>query len=926
MLFKSYLFLLVFFVLTSALQSAEPYTKSVLYDFGKTRSYRGEFLRDIGFPLGGIGTGNITLGGRGELRDWEIFNRPAKGKRPEVAFFAIWAQRDGSPAIARILERKFLPPYTGWMGLPRQSLPGLPRLDEVTFEGQFPFAWLHFEDRELPITLTLEAYNPTIPLDVDNSSLPVAIFNWLATNPFDDPVDIAIAFNMQNPIGTDGKNFGEPLVKSGINEFVDNGTVRGIKFSSNYLTPDDIRFGSIAIMTTEPNINIQTNWYRGGWWDNAHLFWDDFSADGRLADRRARTISPDHQTDIATLIVQLKLKPRETRTIPFYLTWHFPQRENYWNREAAVTGQKLKNYYTRRFDDAVAVASYVVAHLPYLDATTRLFHQTLFNTTLPCYVLDAVSSQAAILKTNTVMRVDQGEFFGFEGISDDGGCCPMNCTHVWNYAQTVAFLYPELERSARETDFLANTFGNGYMVFRSLIPLGDHWWQFKPCADGQMGCIVRAYREWKFCGDTAWLKKIWPPIKKALEFAWQGVGDVTADLQWQKDNLPIPWDANRDGVMEGEQHNTYDIEFYGPNTMTGSIYLAALKAAAEMARAVGDDKASREYEELFRTGSQKYDQWLWNGNYYIQQVAVAPGLKVPDWLQTPAIEKDQAGFSDQSSQEVLQNAVAPTDIAPKYQYGAGCLADQLLGQYEAFVTGMGYLMQPEHVRQALKAIFEHNFQTDMSTYPNVQRVYALNDEAGLLLCSWPNGHRPRLPFVYSDEVWTGIEYQVAASLIYAGWLDEGLTIVKAVRDRHDGYRRNPWDEFECGHHYARAMASWAVLLALSGYHYDGVTGAMQFFPALQQTHFQSFWSTGTGWGHFSQTPDQISLQVNFGRLSLQQFNFQQNHAVQLSQILLQGKPVKFNVKKKQQQWSIRFAKPISLRAGDQLEIQFLPKE
>lgn len=923
MLAKSCLLLLVFLLLASTMRSAQSDSNQVLNDIGQVRSYRGDFLREIGFPLGGIGTGNITLGGRGELRDWEIFNRPGKGKKPDVAFFAIWARRQGSPAIARILERQFFPPYTGWMGLPRQSLPGLPRLEEVSFDGQFPLAWLQFQDQALPVKLKLEAYNPTIPLDVDNSSLPVAILNWIATNPHDVPVEIAIAFSLRNPIGTDGKDFGESLVRNGINEFVDNGTVRGLKFSSNYLTPDDARFGSIAIVTTESTINVQTSWYRGGWWDNAHIFWDQFATDGRIAERRARTVSPENQTDIATLIVRLTLQPHATRTVPFYLTWHFPQRENYWNREAAVKGQKLKNYYARRFHDAVAVAQYVVSHLPYLDTTTRRFHQSLFGSTLPGYVLDAVSSQIAVLKTNTVMRVDHGEFFGFEGISDDGGCCPMNCTHVWNYAQTAAYLYPELERSARETDFLANTFGNGYMVFRSLIPLGDHWWQFKPCADGQMGCIVRAYREWKLSGDTGWLKKIWTPLKRALEFAWKGVGEVTAELQWQKDNLPIPWDADKDGVLEAEQHNTYDIEFYGPNTMTGSIYLAALKAATEMARAVSDHAAARDYEQLFRAGSRKYDQMLWNGNYYIQQVQIAPGVKVPDWLQTPTSEIEDAESSLRSAPAAAAGAVAEPELPPKYQYGDGCLSDQLLGQYEAFVTGLGYLLPPDHVRQALKAIFDHNFRTNLATFPNVQRVYALNDEAGLLLCSWPNGNRPRLPFVYSDEVWTGIEYQVAASLIYAGWIDEGLTIVKAVRDRHDGNRRNPWDEFECGHHYARAMASWAVLLALSGFHYDGVAQTMQFSPVWQQDHFRTFWSAGTGWGQFAQDTDQVSLQVDFGRLELRQLVVQKKQSIRPGQILLQGQPIKFRSHDRQQRCSIRFVTPVSLQAGDKLEVKFV---
>lgn len=914
-MYSKSLAIMILFILVSKLASSEErFSKKALHNLSPVRTLSGDHLKEVAFPLGGIGTGNITLGGRGELRDWEIFNRPGKGKQPNFSFFAIWARRAGDKPVAKILERKLFPPYTGWMGIPRQTLSGVARFDDVEFKGEYPFAWLSFQDAALPVAVQLEAYNPMIPLNAEDSGIPVAIFNWIVANPSSEPAEVAISFSLQNPIGTDGKDFGSRLVKSGVNEAIDLEWIRGIKFSSNDLKPDDVNYGTMAMVTSEQNINVQTSWYRGGWWDNAHIFWDDFSDDGKITDKRARVISPENSTDVASLIVRIALPPHAKKIIPFYLTWHLPQRENYWNREESVRGKKMKNYYAQKFADAVAVASYVTKNLGDLERTTRLFHQSLFGSTLPDYVLDAVSSQASILKTNTVLRVDDGKFFGFEGLSDDGGCCPMDCSHVWNYAQTVAYLYPALERSTRETDFLYNTFGNGYMVFRTLIPLGDHWWQFKPCADGQMGAIVRAYREWKISGDNAWLQQIYPAIKKSLEFAWNGVGTVSEDLKWQKDQMALAWDANKDGVMEGEQHNTYDIEFYGPNTMTGAIYLTALKAASEMATAMGDNAAAKQYTKIFQSGSQKYDQQLWNGAYYIQEVRVEPGLKVPDWLQTP---KEERACACKSSPGGKKKALEH-DLIPKYQYGKGCLSDQLLGQYEAFVTGLGYVMNPAHVKQALKSIFDYNFKTDLSDFSNVQRVYALNDEAGLLLCSWPQGDRPKLPFVYSDEVWTGIEYQVAASLIYAGWIDEGLTIVKAIRDRHDGLRRNPWDEFECGHHYARAMASWAVLLALSGFQYDGIAQSMAFAPAINAENFQVFWSCGTGWGTFSMNNATASLRVQFGKVELQKFSLKSKSKIETIQIAETSIP--FKSRKEDDFISIHFKNSIQIQAGAALTV------
>jgi uncharacterized protein (DUF608 family) len=271
------------------------------------------------------------------------------------------------------------------------------------------------------------------------------------------------------------------------------------------------------------------------------------------------------------------------------------------------------------------------------------------------------------------------------------------------------------------------------------------------------------------------------------------------------------------GVAGGRQHNTYDIQFYGPNPLTGVIYLGALRAATKMAEAAGDYEAADRYSRLLAKGSRKLDKTLWNGEYYEQRL--------------------------------------PDVNAYKYQHGVGCLADQLLGQVNAHLAGLGYLLPPRKVKKAIGAVFRNNLLTDFTHHDNCQRSYALNDEAGLLACTWPNGGRPNIPFPYSHEVWTGIEYQVAAHLIWEGLVDEGLSVTKAIRDRHDGIRRNPWDEFECGHHYARSMASWGLILALSGYSCDMAEKKISFSPRVNDDDFKTFWSTGTAWGTYIQKRD-----------------------------------------------------------------------
>ena len=191
--------------------------------------------------------------------------------------------------------------------------------------------------------------------------------------------------------------------------------------------------------------------------------------------------------------------------------------------------------------------------------------------------------------------------------------------------------------------------------------------------------------------------------------------------------------------------------------------------------------------------------------------------------------------------------------ACKYQHGKGVLSDQLMGQYYADLLGLGYLMQPDHIRTAAKNIFRYNFRENFYRHANMQRVYALYDDKGLLMTTWPHGGRPKFPFFYSEEVWSRTEYPLAAVLLYEGFLREGLTLVKAVRDRYDGVKRNPWNEFECGNHYAGIMASWALIPALSGFQVTLSKGEMQFDPKLNRENFRCFFSCGDGWGVYTRT-------------------------------------------------------------------------
>jgi len=803
-----------------------PYRRADLFAYGPVRSFTGAQLNQIAFPLGGIGTGTVSLGGRGNLQDWEIFNRPNKGCRLPFTFVALWVREQDARPITKIVEAPLPAPFVGDRGLLRTSAAGLPRMSGARFRGEYPLAKIDFEDPDLPVAVSLEAFNPFIPLDAEDSALPLAVLRYTVRSRAKRPVEGSLACSLFNPIGKPTgyervRQVRRPMPELGgnINQPISADGYRGLLLRSEKFPPEDPRHGTLALITTAPRASWLARWDQGSWFDDMHKWWDEYSATGRFADPNAGGPSPEGYSDLCTLAPQFLLAPGRSAEVTFLLAWHFPVIENYWNREPDYRGKRLRNRYAERFPDARAAAEYGLKNLPRLERLTRQFHGALFQSDLPSVVLDAASSQASILRTTTCLYLEGKSFHAFEGSDDQSGCCPLNCTHVWNYEQTLAHLYPELERFMRTTDFEQNLRPDASMAFRTLIPFGKTLWDYKPAADGQMGSVLKVFREWQFSGDEAFLRRLWPQVKRALEFAWR------------------QWDADQDGVMEGEQHNTYDIEFYGPNTMMGTFYLAALLAASRMAQALGDKEAGGRYRELYQRGAAELDRLCWDGEFYIQKY-------------------DETRHT-------------------KYQYGRGCLSDQLLGQWFAAAVGLGYLLPKERVRRALASIYRHNFQSGFQNFANPQRIYALGDEKGLLLCSWPKGGRPALPFVYSDEVWTGIEYQVAAHLIYEGMIDEGLAMVKAVRDRYDGARRNPWNELECGNHYARALASWSLVLALSGYRYSAQERSIRLAPPIHTENFKCFYSTGSSWGVLSQQVTKAgraaTVEVLYGKLELADF-------------------------------------------------------
>jgi len=762
------------------------------------------------FLLGGIGTGNISLDQNARLCDFELFNKPNKGFRSPYTFFAVRTEDPTGKVHVKALESQLAPPFDYSHGANSWDVGGLPRFRESEMTGEYPFVNFKLSDKTMPCSVEIEAFTPLIPLNTDDSSLPLGVLRYSIKNISDQPLTVSVAGSMANLCNITGfDDWHKPLYDSkGINRYIQREKCRGIHFLPAGKNETDLNYFEMSLLTTENhNVSYLDDWNEGAWWDGIQDFWNDFTSDGELTpgrDLRGKgNVLHKSNIAVASLCIKREIIPGETSVFEFIISWYHPNRVKSWNQDKPVcdcapgccdsddAAEIIKNYYAK-FGPPVKTTEYLIDNMERLEGLSRQFAGSVMSSTMPEYVLDAVLANVTVIRSTTCFRVEDGTFFAWEGCFDGAGCCDGNCTHVWNYTQTMAYLFPELERSMRETEFIYETEDDGRMYFRARQYLNDPEHDLPPATDGQLGAVIRLYRDWKLCGDDMFLKKLWPNAKRALEYAF------------------THWDVDGDGVMEGEQHNTYDIEFYGMSSMLNSIFYVALRAGEEISKYLGDEKSALKYASIRMSGAKKLDELTFNGEYYIQLI---------------------------------------DDVNEyKYQYGTGCISDMLLGQYQAHCAGLGYILDENNVKSAIHSIYKYNFLTDLSEHENVQRMFAAGDESGLLLCSWPKGGRPEIPFVYSDEVWTGIEYQVAAHLIYEGFTDEGLKIVEACRARHDGIKRSPWNEVECGHHYARSLSSYAVLLALTGFKCDAIKKTLTFKPKTKEEPFKTFFCCADGWG------------------------------------------------------------------------------
>jgi len=770
-----------------------------LFERGEADWYSGEDLKHIGMPVGGICCGHVYLGGDGRLWHWDIFNQVIRtGYRgPHYAEpmtadtgidlgFKIRARAGGKDRV-RPLDATGFP--------------------SVRFRGAYPMGFVEYGDNGFPLEVSLEAFSPFSPLEVDDSSLPLTVMRYTVRNRSKNTVEVALAGQMANPVLQHSENSGE-------GEYVNTVKPRQgatcVQYTVDKIAPGDDEkerpdMGDMTLAILD---------HGEGVFAVAGLPED--SEEGPFAAGPETVCSSSDARPNGAVGKSFSLAPGEETTVSFAIAWRFP------NHPAPVG---KGHYYAERFASSLAAMDYLSGRYEDFYTRTRSWHDTWYDSTLPHWLLDRTFINTSTLATSTCMRLEGGRFYGWEGV----GCCAGTCSHVWHYAQSVGRVFPELERITRErVDYGLSYQPDGSIWYRADIdqPEARH-----EAIDGQCGTILRVYREHSMSPNDAFLRRIWPRVKGSIQYL-------------------IKQDGDGSGVLEGKQMNTLDAAWYGPISWLSSLYIGALRAGSAMASEMEDEVFAEECETLAKRGGKWVSENLFDGEYFYQ-------------------ERDPAH-------------------PEAFGSGVGCHIDQVFGQGWAHQLGLERVLPKDKTQSALKALWRYNFTPDVGPYREeyqTGRWYAMPGEAGLIMCTFPKGgeresrgDKPMHGFAgYFNECMNGFEYQAAGHMIAEGLVQQGLAVTRAVHDRYHPSRRNPYNEIECGDHYARSMASHGVFVSVCGFEHHGPKGYIGFSPRLTPDDFRSAFITAEGWGTFTQKRDDRSqteaLRLKFGQLNLKQMAF-----------------------------------------------------
>ncbi|WP_187273947.1 GH116 family glycosyl-hydrolase [Paenibacillus sp. N3.4] len=771
-----------------------------LYGRGSTITYSGTQLTAIQFPVGPIGAGGIRHFGTGERSEAWIFNSDDTFRNRTTgivpnSFFAVRAQSKGGQPVVKALQTTAVGTFN-----PMKSL---------TFQGEYPLGKYNFQDDQLPVQVSQEVFNPMIPGNMKDSGIPTAIYTMTFTNLSTSTVDVSLLASQQNAVGFNGISSISGTNKRDFSGYGSNSNTLQIGSNASHLQMTGTK-GSMTLSVLGPQTAGTASW-------NTLDALQTAFASGSVTGANSASSPQTGTTVDGALTSSLTLAPGETKQVKVLLSWYFPT-----NPDRNFGGEGMQ--YTNWWNNASEVDQYVTSNLTSLQAQTELYHNTLYSSNIPQYVLDRLTSATALLHTPTVFWAKNGFFGGWEGY----GCCVNMPNHVWHYAQAHSRLWPQLGQMFDQQWLNAET-ASGLLPFR----YNENTFAF----DGQTGVVLSAYRDYLQSSDPSWLNTYWTKIKGAMDY------------------VIIHHDPNGNGILQGGALTTLDAGSPTMNSWLGSMYLAAVNASAHLAKAAGDTVAEAKYNSIYSLGRTNQETMLWNGQYYDEKSQGGSGatnfigngseidMLLGQWWST------QLGLGD-----IYDPAHMTLALKNLYKNNFYDNFINYTHQYRTYVepndAGLVMATWPGNDRPSNSIMY---FDEVMSGFE--YSAAATMIQRGLL-----------------DE---GLNVVNAASNRYDGRLRNQPYMSFGECGIGDG-TGNPFGDDECGQWYGRTLSSWSLLLALQGFNYDAPHQAIGFAPTWQPNDHKSFFTAANGYGTFNQKRDNNgqsdSINVASGTLDLKTFS------------------------------------------------------
>lgn len=798
-----------------------------------------------GMPLGGFGAGCIGRSSRGDFNLWHIDGGEHIFRSLPACQFSIFEQTANGKTQTHALctEKPEDGTLSEWQWYPASNA----ARKTGTYYALYPRSWYVYEG-VFQTSLTCEQFSPILPDNYQETSYPIAIFEWTARNPTDEPITLSIMLTWQNTVGwfTNAikspeitvRDDGSPVYQyqprwgestDNFNRWIENNFRVGCLMSR--LSTNDIPTqgeGQWAISTiANPAVEVfyHSRWNPAG---TGNSVWQTFATDGSLDDIEDETPAASGEQIACAIAVRFTIRPNRTRKIPFIIAWDFPVTEfGCKTRELVRSGEiptskigspisyyrRYTDFFGRNGKNAWSMVRTALKHSDTWKERIQAWQKPVLESDLPSWFKMALFNELYLL-------TDGGTLWT-AGSEDDpiGQFGVLECLDYRWYESldvrlygsfSLAMLWPKLEKSvmlafARAIPTSDDTpriigYDRSHTVRKlagatphDLGAPNEHPWEktnytsYQDCnqwKDLPCDFVLQVYRYFVFTGrrDIEFLQDCWPAIVQTLDYL-------------------KAFDKDGDGIPEnsGAPDQTFDDwKLQGVSAYCGGLWLAALEAAIAIGKCllvadVAADGVADECRERARGTDVLF------GSYTVRDLRKSIEV-YGDWLEKARVIYQEKLWN---GQYYKLDSDSGSDVV---------MADQLCGQFYAQILEIPDIVPPDRAKSALKTVYESCFLN----FSDRSEMLSGNP-IGIVNGIRPDGIPENPDATHPLEVWTGINFGLAAFMLQSGMSDEAFKIAEAVTRQiyqHGLQFRTPEAITALGtfraSHYLRAMAIWAI--------------------------------------------------------------------------------------------------------------------